>query len=99
MAFGADNVQASRTDDVLVRLDIRATAGHVRGDGYTAATTRHGYDLRLATVLASIEHLMFNAYLSQKLAQALGFFDGTRADQDRSALIAQSDDFVDHLVE
>ena len=71
--------------DIAAELDVGPAARHVGGDGHRADAPRLRNDMRFAFVLACIEDLVLDAFLSEEFAEHFRLFDRHRADQDRLA--------------
>jgi hypothetical protein len=76
--------------DVAAELNVGAAAGHVGGDGDDAVAARLRHDMRLALMLARVQHLVLDAGLVEVIGQGLRFLDRHRADQHRLPLSVAS---------
>ena len=84
---------------VAAQQDVRATAGHVGGDGDGALAASLGHDLRLALVELGVEHVVLDAALVQDAGEALGVLDGDGAHQAGLAVGVADGDVLGHGVE
>src|SRR5262245_48325533 len=87
------------TRRVAAEQDVRAAAGHVRGDRHGAAAARLGDDPRLLLVELRVQDLVLDAAALQQLGEPLGLLDRDRADEDRPAGLLHLLDLVDDGVE
>src|SRR3989442_13215198 len=72
---------------VAPQENVGSAAGHVGGNGHGSFAPRLGDDLGFAFMLFGVEHLMRDAGFFQDLCDALGFFNGYAAHQDRLAAL------------
>ena len=80
-------------------LDVRAAAGHVRGDRHRAGLAGEHHDLRLARGVLRVQHLMGDLRHLEEAREDLGRVHRHRAEQDRLAgLVAAADLLDDGLV-
>ena len=84
---------------VAAEQDVRAAAGHVRGDRHRAGSAGLGDDPRLLLVELGVEDLVLDAAPLEHRRQHLGLLDADRADEDRPAGLLHLDDLVDERVE
>ena len=84
---------------IAAEQDVRASAGHVRGDRHRAGPAGLGDDPRLLLVELGVEDLVLDAAPLEERGHQLGLLDRDRADQDRPAAFLHLDDLVDHRVE
>ena len=84
---------------VAAQHDIRATAGHVRGDGHGAQLARLRHDLRLAFMVLRVQNRVLHAFALQQFRQQLGFLDGNRTNQHRLPLLVAALDLLDDRAE
>ena len=87
------------TGRVATEQDVRAAAGHVRGDGHGPGPPGLGDDAGLLLVELGVQDLVTDAPALEHRREHLGLLDGDRADQDRSADLLHLDDLVDQGVE
>ena len=81
---------------VAAEQDVRASTGHVGGDGHGALAAGLGHDLGLALVELGIEDLVPDTAAVEGVGQALGALDGHGAHKDRLALGVAALDVVGH---
>ncbi len=74
--------------------DVRATAGHVRGDSYRPEPASLRNNLGLAFVVLGIEYLVFHAPLVEQCREMFALLNGNGADEDRQAPSIHFPDFV-----
>ena len=91
----SSQIGAGKIVGVASQHDIRATAGHVGGDGYRSELTGLRNDLCFLLMLFCIEDIMLDAAFFQHGGQQLTFFNGDRADQDRLPFFMTCDDLFD----
>ena len=84
---------------VAAEDDVRAAAGHVRGDGDGAEAARLGDDLRLLGVMLRVEHVAGHAPPLEAVGEELGLVDGDGAHQRRLARFVELGDGVHDGVE
>ena len=87
VAFRTDDSQTARLFHLGCQFDIRTTTCHVGGDGHHACTACLGYHLRLLLVELGVEDVMLDFADVEHLAQQLGYLDGGRTYQYRTALV------------
>ena len=80
---------------VAAEQDVRAAAGHVRGDGHGAQASGLGDDLRFHGVVLRVEHDVLDAAPLQQRRELLRLLDRDRADQDRPPRLLLLDDVED----
>ena len=109
VVFGADDMEAAQGYHPLVFLvpavalgvaaaedDVGAAPGHIGGNGNGAGAPGLGYDAGLLFVVAGVQHLVGDALPAQALAQCLGGFNRSGADQHRLPGLGTVDDVVHH---
>ena len=84
---------------VAAQHDVGAASGHVGGDGHAAGPSGFLDDLRLATVVLGVQHLVLDAGLGQQTRQQFGGLDRGGAHQHRLLLLVGLADLVDDRVE
>jgi hypothetical protein len=89
----------SQPGRIAAELDVRATAGHVRGDGYCRAAAGLGDDRRFLLVELGVEHLVLDAAPIEHLGEHLALLNTGRTDEHRPALVGHLDDLVNEGVE
>jgi hypothetical protein len=72
LGIGAQRIEDLHLD-VAAQLDVGAAPGHVGGDGDGAGLAGFRHDLRLARVLAGVEHVVRDAVLLEQVGQHLDF--------------------------
>ncbi len=78
---------------VSPKLDVGASAGHVRGYGNRSLRPCLGYDQSLAGMVFGVEHFVGNTLSGEKGGEKLGFFDRYGSDKDRLAFFVGLGDF------
>ena len=99
MTFGADDRQSTGVLHLLGQLDVRASTRHVGGDGHCAGLASFRHHLRLTLVHFGVEHLVLDAAHAKHFREQLADFNGRRADQHRTPLLAQLHHVVDDGVQ
>ena len=77
VALGADDVQAAEIRHAGAEFDVRAAAGHVRGDGDRAALAGARDDLGFLLVILRVEHGVRNLLALQHARKLFADFDAT----------------------
>ena len=77
--FAADDVQAAGIGDGGGELDVRAAAGHVRGDRHFARLAGELHNFRLGGDFVGVEHPVGDAGIGEQTRQVLRFVNGTGA--------------------
>ena len=85
MALGAEDDQAAQVGHAFAELDVRAAAGHVRGnrDGVPLSGARD--DLGLLAVILGVEDAVRDFLALEHPAEHLGGLHAGRADEHRLA--------------
>ncbi len=99
MAFGADDVQASLGRHSLAEDDVRPPPRHIGGDGDRTLLPGPFDDFRFPLVVFGVQHLVGNAAGLEHGAQALRFFDGDGAHQNRLPSPITAFNLIDHGAE
>ena len=102
VAIGAQNEQAAERrhlvpffDVPAAQDDVGAPPRHVRRDGDGSHAAGAGDDARFERVLLRVQNLTRDRAGCQRRAELLGFADGGRADENRSARAMDARDFAD----
>ena len=80
-ALFRDRLLAGHVLGAAAEQDVRAAAGHVRGDRDPALAPRLGHDHRFLLVVLRVQHMVLHAATVQQPGQLLGLLDRDRADQ------------------
>ena len=89
-----DQFLAGHEFGIAAEQNVGTAAGHVGGDGDHAEASGLGDEFGFALVLLGVEHDVADAFALQDGGEALGFFDGDGADQDRLLRLVQIADVV-----
>ena len=80
------------------QFDVRAPAGHIRGDGHGSGLTRHRNDLRLPLMVFCVEDFVFDPAPLEQAAQDLGDFHRDRTHQNRQVPLIEPRDLLDDRI-
>ena len=83
---GAAEIGLGQILRVAAEHDVRAAAGHVRGDRHGAELARLRDDLRFLLVVLGVEHAVRHALFAEHGRDVLALLDGDRADEHGLAL-------------
>ena len=83
---GAAKIGLCQILRVAAEHDVRAAAGHVRGDRHRAELARLRDDLRFLFVVLGVEHAVRHALFAQQRGNVLALLNGDRADEHGLAL-------------
>ena len=75
MTFGTHDKETAKFLDAVAEHDIRATAGHVRRNGYRTLLAGILDDLSFLFMILRIEHVMLDAMLLQNGTEFLRLRD------------------------
>jgi len=99
MALGTDHRQPAFVRDTGPEHNIRSAARHIRRDRHDSRLSGLRHDLGFFLVILGVEDHMRKIDLLKHAAQAFGFFDRDRSDQDRSSFFMFFRNFAHYCVE